>query len=414
MNDHNKYQLKPCPYLMINEIQHYAWGSIGSSAFIPRFLGQPAITSQPFAELWMGAHPSAPSRLVVDDREISLAQMIHQYADFILGPETSRKFSGNLPFLLKILSAGQPLSIQAHPNKQQAIALHHADPQNYRDDNHKPEIAVAISDFRALAGFQSTKKIAEMLRSYPEIAACIGRSAVEHFVEIADQSDEQKRDGLRELFSTYLHKTASASQKLLAAIEKLATRLNKSSALSEQEKLFLQLQRTGNGPDAGLFCIFFFNYLKLYPGQAIFIPAGVPHAYLSGDIVECMANSDNVVRAGLTSKFQDKNTLLKILTFESGPMEIFSPDTDNFRTKYPAPVSEFSLEKMDLKNGREVDLNISSAVILLVMSGQLEIKSEKRTARFHSGQSILLPAAMRRATCIAAADTTFFIVTPAA
>ncbi|MBU2508197.1 MAG: mannose-6-phosphate isomerase, class I, partial [Bacteroidetes bacterium] len=147
------------PYKLINQIQNYSWGTKNGSAFIPKLIGFPPESNISYAELWMGAHKSASSKIIVGDRELFLSDAIEKYPNQILGKSVVEKFGKTLPFLFKVLSAGEPLSIQAHPNKRQARVLHKRDPVNYPDENHKPEIAVAIDKLEALVGFRPLQEI---------------------------------------------------------------------------------------------------------------------------------------------------------------------------------------------------------------------------------------------------------------
>ncbi len=403
--------LKPQPFLMVNKVQNYAWGTTGAEAFIPRFLGIQTDVAMPFAELWMGTHPNAPSTLVIDGEKYSLERLIAQQPDFFLGTKTAARFGGRLPFLLKILSAGQPLSIQAHPDKKQAVTLHAADAENYPDDNHKPEIAIALSEFHAMAGFRSTAEIAQTLQNYPEIAEFIGTNTVQQFLLAAEKSPQVRRQTLKKLFTQYLQKTVTAPNILSSAIEKLQKRLDTQTVHSRAEHIFLQMQQKYAETDAGLFSVFFLNYIILQPGQAIFIPAGIPHAYIHGNIIECMANSDNVVRAGLTTKFQDKINLLKILTYEAGPVEIFGQTKQEPKIKYKPPVEEFSLFRYHLEKGDSFHCKLNSVAILLILNGKIQIKYGNVTLFSHQGQSVFLPASLNDVRLIAEEKSMAFLTT---
>ncbi len=152
------------PFKLLNKIQHYDWGTTNDNAFIPHLLGFSAVRDLPYAELWIGAHPSAPSDIVLQGRQSPLNKVIHDFPLEILGEYVARRFDNRFPFLLKVLSAARALSIQTHPDKEQAGKLHAADPAHYPDDNHKPEIAIALDSLTAIAGFRPPKDIAGTLR----------------------------------------------------------------------------------------------------------------------------------------------------------------------------------------------------------------------------------------------------------
>jgi len=167
--------LKPQPYMLENTIQHYEWGSRGKNAFIPQLLNIKTEKDKPYAELWMGAHPKASSKIIVDVKEIDLAEVIREYPIETLGRKTVKKFSNTLPFLFKVLSANEALSIQAHPSKRQAISLHKKDPIIYPDSNQKLEIAIALDSLTALVGFKPFNQIMQTLKKYPQIHHFIGK-----------------------------------------------------------------------------------------------------------------------------------------------------------------------------------------------------------------------------------------------
>ena len=190
--------IKPQPYLLKNTIQHYEWGTKGKNAFIPKLLNIKSEKDKPYAELWMGAHPKSPSKIVIDGNEFSLNEVIHQYPGEMLGSKTAKKFSNTLPFLFKVLSANEALSIQVHPDKKQAISLHKKDPINYPDSNQKIEIAIALDSLTALVGFKTFKEILKVLKDYPEIGEFIGNKFV---VSLKVLSRQNQKNFLQKLFT---------------------------------------------------------------------------------------------------------------------------------------------------------------------------------------------------------------------
>ena len=387
--------LEPRPYLLANKIQHYAWGARGKDAFIPRLLGIEAQADRPYAELWMGTHPNAPSDVIVDGARVALSKLIARYPLEILGEEVSARFSGAFPFLLKVLSAAEALSIQAHPNKEQAVFLHAQDPEHYADDNHKPEIAIALDSLTALVGFRSLGDIVLSLTRYPELAGFIGPEVVRRLQRAGEPGEQEQRDLVRLMYATLMRRSITHPAELAASIARLSERLRDSSAvLTQEERIFLDLARYE--ADVGRFSVFLLNLLHLKKGQGIFIGPGVPHAYLQGNIVECMATSDNVVRAGLTPKFKDIERLLDILTFETKAVSILGERPDLDDVTYRAPVSEFQVSWWGLKAGAEKRVSGNALRVLLVTQGKILIRwgsgADGDEEVFRQGQAILIPA----------------------
>jgi mannose-6-phosphate isomerase len=235
-----------------------------------------------------------------------------------------------LPYLFKVLSVAKALSIQAHPDKRLAEALHASRPDVYKDANHKPEMALALTPFEAMCGFRSLKEISDGFQACPELCALVGEEAVAALIAATSGSDTAAaatssggsaasasaagREALKVAFGAYMSKVDDA-EAIATATGALVARLEAdSSALPSTRNLILRLSEQYPG-DVGLFAPLWLNTLTLEPGQAIFLAANEPHAYLSGDCVECMACSDNVVRAGLTPKLKDVPTLVSMLTY---------------------------------------------------------------------------------------------------
>jgi mannose-6-phosphate isomerase len=392
--------VQPRPYLLENQIQHYAWGTRDDEAFIPQLLGFTPKPGLPYAELWMGAHPNAPSSVVVDGIPVPLDRWIANHPSQILGDRAADKFSRTLPFLFKVLSAGEPLSIQAHPNKAQAVTLHARDPEHYPDRNHKPELAIALDSVTALMGIRPLSGILEALARYPELADFVGPEHCSKVNNARNASHQEQREGVRLLFSTLVGQSVSRAAELDLSIQRLAGRLSRSSAHpSEEEQLFLSLRQRYTGADVGLFAIFLLNLIHLEEGQGIFTRAGIPHAYIGGNIVECMANSDNVVRVGLTPKFKDAKALVDILDCDSGPISVLESSADLAETVYQTPASEFQVSRWEMKprTGRR-EMATDSVRILLVTEGDVLVRwdtgSERGEEVFRRGQSMLMPACL--------------------
>lgn len=272
-----------------------------------------------------------------------------------MGQKVLNKFGPDLPFLFKVLAIRKALSIQAHPDKQLAQKLHAERPDIYKDPNHKPEMAVALTPFSGFCGFRPPSQIATFLSSTPEFAALVGTSISSsfqsRFKESKSPSEDEKRTGLRELFSALMNAEVPLVKEQVAL---LVARVGKQEGNETQEirDLVQTLNKDFDG-DVGIFCMFLLNIVRLEPGEAVFLKANEPHAYLDGDIMECMATSDNVVRAGLTPKLRDVPTLTSMLTYTSSPPsdQILPPvpyKSTSFTTLYDPPIEEFSILLTDL------------------------------------------------------------------
>ncbi len=379
------------PYRLINKIQHYAWGTKNDRAFIAQLLGLQPQPDLPYAELWMGTHPNAPSEVETARGRVPLNAFIQAFPREILGERVVKQFGARLPFLFKVLSAAEALSIQAHPNKEQAVALHRRDPQHYPDDNHKPEIAIALDHLTALVGFCSAQEITDMLIAYPEIADFVGQNLVREF----EQSSADKRPSVfKRLFSALIKKGADNIRELETVLMRLQKRLQEKKVRNEKEVLFLQLRQKYH-TDIGLLVIFFLNLLRLNKGQGVFLKAGLPHAYVSGNIVECMANSDNVVRAGLTPKFKDVKTLTDILDYHLGPVHIYKANEQSQAFVYRVPVPEFAIRRLKLSEGLLLQHRLTSIEICIIIKGEVTVACEGQALTFKQGDSVLFPAALQ-------------------
>ncbi|MCL5995738.1 MAG: mannose-6-phosphate isomerase, class I [Chloroflexi bacterium] len=382
---------------MHNQIQTYSWGTRNSAAFIPHLLGIAPEPGIPYAELWMGTHPKAPSSVIVDGIQVPLDQWIASHPIETLGREVARRFTGTLPFLFKVLSAREALSIQAHPNKAQAERLHARDPEHYPDDNHKPEVAVALDSLTALMGIKPLPALAESLKRYPELVAFIGPAVCG---KVTQAQDADARELVRLLLTTLFERSVSQDRELAASIDQLAQRLQTpGQATDEAERLFLDLRKTYSGADVGLFAIFLLNLVHLEAGQGIFVHAGVPHAYLKGNIIECMANSDNVVRVGLTPKFKDAQALIEIMDYEPKPVQVLGGNPGMEQMIYPTPAPEFRVSCYALKNGSVRQEHAGNGPqILLVTQGDILFNWDRGAGIdkqiVQRGQSVFIPAAL--------------------
>ncbi len=328
--------------LLENPVRAYAWGS---RTVIPDLLGQEVPSPHPQAEMWLGAHPADSSHLVhTDGGETSLLDALGADPKQLLGAVRSERWDSTLPFLLKVLAADEPLSLQAHPSIEQARAgfaredaagiARDASDRNYKDANHKPELICALTELHALVGFRDPAVTVRLLRALevPELAG--------HAELLAAQPDA---DGLRALFTTWITLPQPALAELVpyllaACVEHIKAR----GPFGRECRTALQLAEP-YPTDAGVLTSLLLNHVELAPGEAIYLPPGNLHAYLRGTAVEIMANSDNVLRGGLTPKHVDVPELLRVLDFSCGDMPVLRGDRCGNRWVYRTPAPEFEL-----------------------------------------------------------------------
>lgn len=400
--------LKPKPYKLKNTIQNYEWGTKGKNAFIPKLLAIKAEKNKPYAELWMGAHPKASSKIIFDGKGIELAELIRKHPFEMLGRKTAKKFSNTLPFLFKVLSANEALSIQVHPNKRQAIALHKKDPSNYPDSNQKLEIAIALDSLTAFIGFSPKDKILRTIQLYPEILAYFNKEYRNTFsnrhsefiseskIEMLKQVQHDKKF-MKQVLATIIRRSISDIDGFGLMISNLHSRIQKKKNRSEIEKYFLKLHKKYNA-DIGLLILFFLNLVHLKKGEAIFTKPGVPHAYMKGNILECMSNSDNVIRAGLTPKYKDVETLLTVLTYDMERPQILKGKVKGSTTVYNTDAKEFELQLYNMKKKELIFEKQSGPKVLLVLEGEIKIEyfdnGETKSISTSKGESVFLPSSL--------------------
>ncbi|QBY43384.1 mannose-6-phosphate isomerase [Arsenophonus nasoniae] len=375
-------------FKMINKIQHYDWGSKDALTKLYHIKNPQHL---PMAELWMGAHPKASS--IVEDinnqQKISLDKLITTDPTYYLGEKIAQKFH-QLPFLFKVLCAAQPLSIQVHPDKIAAeagfrrenaagIALDSPN-RNYKDDNHKPELIYALTPFKALNSFRPLKEIANLL-----IPIAVASPIIQLFLKTPSETQ------LAQLFSHLLSLTISEKQPLLTAL--------KSVVQQKQGEPWHTIKKilTLHPDDNGLFAPLLLNIIELQPGEAMFLYARTPHAYIEGVGLEVMANSDNVLRAGLTNKHIDIAELLANIDFIAKPCNtlLLQPNIHNNECCYPIPVDDFAFS-LYLIDNQLTTIENSSATILFCVEGKISITSEKQTTEILAGESIFISASERQ------------------
>lgn len=388
-------------YKMENPVQHYIWGS---KTGISSCLGIPNPTDEPMAELWMGAHPKTPSFIIVDGKKHRLDEYIAEAPDACLGAGTVRRFGPGLPFLFKVLSAGQPLSIQAHPTKQKAargfereelagIPIDAAD-RNYRDRNYKPEMAVAITPFEGLYGFRPIDELLANVR--------LAAGSEEYFRKVAGRLE---RDRSRVELSVYFYSMVAADAAAKATMLEVAKHnidelLDEGKLKAGQKTAFEWSKRLcGLYPgDIGALAPLILNYISLAPGEAVAIEPGELHAHLGGTCFEIMANSDNVVRGGLTQKHIDVPELISVLSFDAAPVPVLHPEkTGAGEEIYPSFVPDFQISHIQLKDGRTVERQPASPetagpAIYLCREGSLRLKENADSMEIQHGESVFVRA----------------------
>ena len=375
------YQLKGC-------IQPYVWGG---KHYIANLLNV-TNTQEPYAEYWLGAHTTAPSQLLITNGEISLLDFLHKNPT-ALGTQSRQLFGDNLPYLLKILDVANPLSIQLHPTKKQAeigFAQENAagiplnDPKRtYKDDNHKPEMMIALSDFWLLHGFKTKAKILDTLRQRPSLA---------------DLATKLTSQNLADFYADIMLSTQEQLAQWLLPI------IDDQQEAYEQNQLAMQdpdywvlytlhaMQISRDKLDAGLVSFYLFNLVNLQVGEGIFQAAGVPHAYLRGQNIELMACSDNVIRGGLTPKHVDIEQLLKIIDCSEIVPQIIAPAPQNQVYTYPTPIADFALSNMPYAKNTEIFDRTLNATILLVMAGEISLEAAQQKLTLKQGQAAFIEA----------------------
>lgn len=356
--------------------QNYTWGGYD---FIPELFGIEKEKNKPYAEYWMGAHPSASSIVELSGEKTALYALIKEQPETYLGKTVHEKF-GELPYLFKVLDVRDMLSIQVHPTKEEAAKCYEAEEaagipldaphRNYKDKNHKPEIMVALSAFWLLHGFKPEVELKKTLAIVSELS---------FLLPVFESS------GYKGLYKEVME---MPQQKVNETLMPLVQReLARKRYLKKEEpgywvnKLYQDGQEIKD-IDRGIFSIYFFNIVKVQPGEGIFQDAGIPHAYLDGQNIELMANSDNVLRGGLTPKHIDVPELLKHTKFEGvTPQVLIGEEINRNENNYACPVKDFGLSMIELKAGEWHQNKTYSGEIFLVLRGAVVSEDEKRFAK---------------------------------
>ena len=368
---------------LINSVQNYAWGS---KTALTELYGIANPSQQPMAELWMGAHPKSSSRIEgADGKAVSLRDVIEHDKATLLGESVAKRF-GELPFLFKVLCAAQPLSIQVHPNKHNSeigfakenaagIPMDAAE-RNYKDPNHKPELVFALTPFVAMNAFREFSEIVSLLQ--PVSGA---HTAIAHFLQ------EPNAERLSQLFASLLNMQGDEKSRALAVLK---------AALNSQQGEPWQTIRVISEfypDDSGLFSPLLLNVVKLNPGEAMFLFAETPHAYLQGVALEVMANSDNVLRAGLTPKYIDIPELVANVKFVAKPADqlLTTLVKHGAELDFPIPVEDFAFSLHDL-SAQETAISQQSAAILFCVEGEAVLSKGEQRLVLKPGESAFIGA----------------------
>ncbi|WP_330272580.1 mannose-6-phosphate isomerase, class I [Lentzea sp. NBC_00516] len=377
--------------LLHNAVRPYAWGS---RTAIAELLGKEVPAPHPEAELWMGAHPGDPSRVAgADGTERSLLDLLASDPDGQLGTRVAERWGSRLPFLLKVLAADEALSLQAHPSAAQAAEGFAAEEKrlvpldspvrNYKDPAAKPELVCALTEFHALAGFREPSRTISLLRT-------LDAPALSPYTEMLVAQPDSS--GLRALFTMLITLPQTSLSTLLPQVlDACVLHVKEHGEFDLECRTILELGESYPG-DAGVLAALLLNRIVLQPGEAIHLPAGNLHAYLRGTGIEILANSDNVLRCGLTPKHVDVPELLRVLDFTCGDMEVLlgeeiQPGVRIYRT--PAP--EFELSRLDLAG--ETRINHEGPQIMICTEGAVVLTNVRgEELRLARGESVWLPA----------------------
>ncbi|TDV36811.1 mannose-6-phosphate isomerase, class I [Actinophytocola oryzae] len=369
--------------LLDNPVRPYAWGS---RTAIAGLLGTPVPAPHPQAELWLGAHPGDPSRVGGESLvDVLTADPVGQ-----LGESVAARWDGRLPFLLKVLAAEEPLSLQAHPSAEQAAEgyareeargiARDASNRNYPDPTPKPELLCALTEFHALAGFRDPHQTVALLRA-------VSTPGLAPYVELI--AGQPNREGLRALFTTWITLPQPAIDQLVPELlDECVLHVKEHGQFELECRTLLELGESYPG-DAGVLAAALLNRIVLEPGEAIYLPAGNLHSYLRGTGVEVLANSDNVLRGGLTPKHVDVPELLRVLDFGYGDMAVTTGEAAGARHVYRTPAPEFELSRLEWTDD-EAPVTLAAGIprILVAIDGELSCGD----TTLGRGQSVWIPA----------------------
>jgi mannose-6-phosphate isomerase len=358
-------------------VQHYTWGGFN---YIPNVLKLEPNGEKPYAEYWLGAHDNAPSTIDSNGEVYTLNDVISKDPE-VLGQHAQKAF-GRLPYLLKILDVKDMLSIQVHPAKDAAVKefeeeekkgiARNAPHRNYKDDNHKPELMMALSEFYLLHGFRPEESMKQILSETPELNFLLPIFAENNYRELYRTVMELGQDDVNAKLQPLLNRIVPAYQQ---------------GSLSKDHPDFWAARAsiTYNQPgiiDRGIFSVYLLNLVKVNRGEAVFQDAGLPHAYLEGQNIEIMANSDNVLRGGLTTKHVDVPELMKHVKFEATHPDILkgSEGMIDQERVFRTPAKDFELSEIRTEGGQSIDLPVKALDIFLVLEGEIFVSEDSREA----------------------------------
>lgn len=368
-----------------NQVQNYAWGSKTS---ISELFGIENPNNEPQAEVWMGAHSGGCSRVAATDELLS--DVIAKNMNLVLGEYTANRF-GYLPYLFKVLAANTPLSIQVHPSKEKSeigfvrenelgIALNDST-RNYKDPNHKPELVYALTFYKAMNGFRPIEHIVCL---FNELAL----DEIKH--EVAQLEKEPSSESLEKFFSSIMTLNGERKEIVLAQLD-VACRKPAMLAMTREAMQYSQEFKKYYDGDIGLLAPFVLNTVELAPGEAMFLFAETPHAYVQGTALEIMASSDNVLRAGLTSKHMDIPELLDNVMFTSiAPEDLkMSPVLKKGRLQYSIPVDDFGFDILYAEEFKQ-EQYVRSAEILFCVDSNVIVESQGKSIELSPGESVFV------------------------
>jgi mannose-6-phosphate isomerase len=355
-------------FKLTGKVQHYQWGGY---SFLPDLLNIPNMEGNPFAEYWLGAHDNFPAAIEGAEPEL-LNEYVHENS-YVLGLDVARQF-GRLPYLLKVLDVKDMLSIQVHPSKASAVLEFEKEnkagvpindlKRNYKDDNHKPELMLALSDFWLLHGFKTEQGIRQTI------------SAVNEFAFMLPLFEE---GGYKKLYTFLMEMDQQKVNDILEPLIERITPLYTGNILQKNDANFWAARAalTFNQQgiiDRGIFSVYLLNLVNLKPGEAIFQGAGMLHAYLEGQNMEIMANSDNVLRGGLTPKHIDVAELIKHVSFTPTiPSVVRGTKRTEFEEVYLSPAADFQLSKLTITQDEPEEMVSTSTEIFFLFEGAAEL-----------------------------------------
>jgi len=367
-------------------VMNYDWGQVGEKSLVAQLSNQKKIDQfLPYAELWMGIHPKCPSR-AKDDNGIYLSEVFSKDPS-LLGDYVTKRW-GELPFLLKILSVAKPLSIQAHPDRTLAGKLHAKDPEHYPDDNHKPEIALALSDLDVFYGLDHQIGVDGIMNTYAimgDVLAANNHSSLRQ----TDQSNITVDTG------AFIKRLLLLPQNRVDELLKIVAEIirKKGPELGKNEQIFLEQYSTYPG-DIGLIISLFMNFLQIETDDALYLDPYQLHAYLQGNLAECMANSDNVIRAGMTNKFKDLDVLEVVIDKQNRSEKLPARQLkQDFTICYQTPAEEFEIHKIEIPKNQFVKYsNPDVPEILIILSGTGKFESAAKNVRLGKGTCLFVGA----------------------